>query len=741
MADTRTYNPLLASSITELVRCDANKKKALDRIKMKTVRDILYRFPVRYTHIGETKMIKELEHGEHVTIYGHITGLKTKKSFRSRVPMSEGKLMDMSGDSIKVVWFHQPYIAKMIQDDSLVKLSGTISIKNGAKSFMNPEIERVADLPIDGHDSLFRDDEKEVAEIGMPLYRETRGVTSKWVHHVLMRVFNHAEFENIHDPLPEYIRKKYSLPDLKTALVWIHMPRKESDAEAARKRFAFEEIFLVQLQAQQYRATYEEMYSHEIRINQSKLTEFIDRFPFTLTDSQQEAIDTIVTDIESDRPMSRLIEGDVGSGKTAVAASVAYAIAMQSPEKKSFGNFQIAYMAPTEVLATQLFENFVNYFAHTGFQIALMTGSGCRKYPSKVTPSGWTDISRAQLKKWIANGEVPMVIGTHALISKSLEFKNLGLVIVDEQHRFGTKQRMELAQKAGHSPHYLSMTATPIPRTLALTMYGDLDLTVIDQMPSGRKPVQTEIVHATQRDGVYAEIRKNLEAGRQLYVICPRIYSPNDNQPLTDDQWRELSPAKQKALQLKSVENEVKRLQKDIFPEYRIGSLHSKLKKEEKADIMTQFYAHELDILVATSVIEVGVNVPNATMIIIEGAERYGLAQLHQLRGRVMRGSHQPYCYLFTTNDMAEATATRLDAFIKAKNGFELAEYDLALRGAGSLMGDKQSGLSDLAMEALKNPKLVEFARNEAKAIITEDPTLDSWPELEVYMKGLVHFE
>jgi ATP-dependent DNA helicase RecG len=226
-----------------------------------------------------------------------------------------------------------------------------------------------------------------------------------------------------------------------------------------------------------------------------------------------------------------------------------------------------------------------------------------------------------------------------------------------------------------------------------------------------------------------------------MYVICPRIYSPNSDQPLTDSAWQELSPMKQKALQLKSVEEEVARLQKDIFPEYRIGSLHSKLKKEEKTDIMAQFYAHELDILVATSVIEVGVNVPNSTMIIIEGAERYGLAQLHQLRGRVMRGSHQPYCYLFTTNDMADTTATRLDAFLKAKNGFELAEYDLALRGAGSLMGNKQSGLSDLAMEALKNPKLVEFARNEAKAIISEDPTLDSWPELEVYMKGLVHFE
>ncbi|MCB9808976.1 ATP-dependent DNA helicase RecG [Candidatus Nomurabacteria bacterium] len=732
---------LLDQPLSSVVRCDVKKKTALKRIGIITVRDLLYYFPVRYTHIGTTKLISEVEHNEHVTIYGHITNLSIKKSFKSRVPMSEAKLTDVAGTSIKVLWFHQPYIAKMIENDSLVKLSGTVSIKNGRKSLMNPEIEKVADLPIDAHDSLFQNEQDNAAEVGMPLYRETRGVTSKWMYHTIAKILSHADFERLEDPLPQYIRNTYSLPDIKTALVWIHMPRKQSDAEAAKKRFAFEEIFFVQLQAQQYRATYEHMYSHQIRINHNKLDEFIGRFPFTLTDSQSDAIQNIVNDIESDKPMSRLIEGDVGSGKTAVAASVAYAVASQSPEKKSFGNFQVAYMAPTEVLATQLFENFIQYFGHTGMSVALMTGSGCRKYPSKVNPSGWTDISKNQLKKWIANGEIPMVIGTHALISKNLAFKNLGLVIVDEQHRFGTKQRMELARKAGHAPHYLSMTATPIPRTLALTIYGDLDLTIIDQMPSGRKPVITNVIDPIKRKNVYADIRAELENGRQLYVICPRIYSPNATQPLTEESWRELSPAKRKALRLKSVEDEVERLQKDIFPEYHIGSLHSKLKKDEKEKVMEQFSNHELDILVATSVIEVGVNVPNATMIIIEGAERYGLAQLHQLRGRVIRGTHQAYCYLFTTGDMAESTSERLSAFLKAKNGFELAEYDLALRGAGSLIGNKQWGISDLAMEALKNPKLVEFARTEAKKIITEDPTLESWPDLETYLKQGVHFE
>ncbi|MFA7000161.1 MAG: helicase-related protein, partial [Candidatus Paceibacterota bacterium] len=427
-----------------------------------------------------------------------------------------------------------------------------------------------------------------------------------------------------------------------------------------------------------------------------------------------------------------------------------------------FGNLQVAYMAPTEVLATQLYENFIQYFEHAGISIALMTGSGCRKFPSKSAPwekgtqtKTWTPIAKNQLLKWIKNGEIPIVIGTHALISKTVEFKDLGLVIIDEQHRFGTNQRMKLVKKHGHAPHYLSMTATPIPRTLALTIYGDLDLSIIDEMPAGRKQVITEIVPENKREASYEKIKKELEAGRQLYVICPKIgeefgesvlgsitetVEPSTSQKPSKVLWR---ADENTFSELRSVTTESKRLKKDIFPNYNIDIMHSKMSKEKKEKVMKDFANKKIDILVSTSVIEVGVNVPNATVIIIEGAERFGLAQLHQLRGRVIRGTYQSYCYLFA-DAKSDKTIDRLKALTKAANGFELAELDLQLRGAGLLSGNKQWGITDLGMEAIKNIKMVEAARTEAIKMITSDTDLKSFPLLASTLtaKNLkLHFE
>ena len=462
--------------------------------------------------------------------------------------------------------------------------------------------------------------------------------------------------------------------------------------------------------------------------------------------------------------MSRLVEGDVGSGKTFIAATVAYAVIKNRPIGQNFGNIQVAYMAPTEVLATQLYESFIDYFDHTGISIGLMTSSGCRKFPSKSASwengkqiRTWTTISRNQLLKWIKNGEIPIVIGTHSLISKSVEFEDLGLVVIDEQHRFGTNQRMKLAKKEGHSPHYLSMTATPIPRTLALTIYGDLDLSIIDQMPEGRKKVITEIVSENKRSEAYEKIKKELEDGRQLYVICPKIEGAEEIGQIvpgriTQDDGPSTSKKPTKVLlradgnnlsDLKAVTTEAKRLKKDIFPNYNIEIMHSKMTKEKKEKVMRDFYEHKIDILVSTSVIEVGVNVPNATSIIIEGAERFGLAQLHQLRGRVIRSNHQSYCYLFA-DAKSDVTINRLKALTKAANGFELAELDLSLRGAGLLGGDKQWGITDVGMEALRNIKMVEAARNEAIHIIEKDEDLRSSPLLAKTLasKNLkLHFE
>lgn len=725
----------LSDKLETQFRIDPLQKKALDKLFIRTVRDLLFYFPSRYTDISDVRHINTAEAGETITILGTISKLKTKKSFKSKIPMGEAVLSDITG-SIHLVWFHQPYIAKILKEGSVVRVTGKISDnKTYGLTLTNPQINPEDVLPINLHDSLFRT-ETEMQQFGYPIYPESRGVTSLWIYHTIQKILKSDCVKEIVDYIPKNILEKYNLPALHTALVWIHMPQNKEHAEIARKRFAFEEVFFIQLARQQERKEYQSLFSYKLVIPENDIKDFISRFPFTPTASQSHTIRTILDDLQADRAMSRLVEGDVGSGKTFVAATVSYAVIKNRPVGQTFGNIQVAYMAPTEVLATQLFENFITYFEHTGISIGLITGSGCRKYPSKSAHwengkqvKTWTPIAKNQLLKWVKNGEIPIVIGTHALISKSVEFEDLGLVIIDEQHRFGTNQRMKLAKKEGHAPHYLSMTATPIPRTLALTVYGDLDLSIINEMPKGRKEVITKIISPDKRDDAYEAIRKELIAGHQAYVICPRIDEPD--------------PDKEQAVQTKSVMTEAKRLQKDIFPNYRIGIMHSKMTKQKKEDVMQEFKDHNLDILVSTSVIEVGVNVPNATAIIIEGAERFGLAQLHQLRGRVIRSNDQSYCYLFA-DAKTDKTLERLKALTRAANGFELAELDLSLRGAGLLGGNKQWGVTDLGMEAIKNIKMVEAARTEATKLIEKDEKLMSFPLLAKALKEKdldLHFE
>ena len=454
-----------------------------------------------------------------------------------------------------------------------------------------------------------------------------------------------------------------------------------------------------------------------VAVNREALVDFIQSFPFPATQAQMHAIDAIVADFQKTHPMLRLLEGDVGSGKTAVAAATAYLVATSVPKGRIAGTLQVAYLCPTEILAKQHFSTFVSYFRDHPIPIGLITGSECRKFPSKVNKEESTHVSKAQFRKWVANGEIPIVIGTHALIEKSLSFKYFAYAIVDEQHRFGTSHRQKLATKGEIAPHLLSMTATPIPRTLALTLYGDLDLTILDEMPAGRKRVMTEVLGPKEREKAYERVRAELTAGHQAYVICPRIDEPD--------------PAKELALIAKSVKAEAARLKKEVFPESTISILHSKMTPAEKESTMKKFENDEIDILVATSVVEVGVNVPNATVILIEGAERFGLAQLHQLRGRVLRSVHQSYCFALPEST-GETTRERMKAFKNAKNGFELAEYDLALRGAGELAGGRQWGVSDIAMEALKNIKLVEAARTEAAQLVARDPNLRNYPALSL---------
>lgn len=717
-------------------RLTKNQKSALQKLGIETLNDILYHFPNRYEESQKIDKIKDLQESsgpEKISLYGKLSSIETGKTFRGKIAVARGTLKDDTG-TLKLIWFSQPYIAKMFAVGDFVRVSGNYN--SDKNSITNPQIEKINYEESFSRTGLFqnKDNQRKI----LPIYSESKGISSNWFNHATEKILSQINLDEINDPVPIKILEKYNLPSLKTSLIWIHHPQKISDSESARKRFAFEEIFYIQLARQMDREQNKNLKSFRIETKDDEIKKFMSSFGFEMTNAQKNAVTDILKDIKKEFPMSRLLEGDVGSGKTAVAAVAVYATIKNRPKNQDFGNLQVAYMAPTEILAKQHFENFINFFTGTGIKIGLITGSGCYKFPSKIIKTdidgnkiqNYTKISRSQLLKWVENGEIPILIGTHSLIQKSVIFKNLGLVIIDEQHRFGTKQRQKLSRKEGFAPHLLSMTATPIPRTLALTIYGDLDLTLIDEMPKGRKSIITEIVskNETARTEVYEKIRTEINEGRQAYIICPRIDEPD--------------PEKAAAIYAKSVKTEANNLRKKIFPGFVIDELYSKMKPDEKEKVMKKFQSGEINILVSTSVVEVGVNVPNATIILIEGAERFGLAQLHQLRGRVLRSNHQAYCFVFNESNNQKSN-DRLNALVNAKNGFELSEYDLKLRGSGELSGLKQWGVSDIGMEAIKNIKMVEAARKEASAIIKNDSELKNHAEIAIIVskRKNIHFE
>lgn len=721
LLDTTMQTITLHAKLADCFRLTDLQKQGLKKLGLETVSDLLWYFPYRYEDASKSESIRNLSKGERVTLFGKIKNLKTEKGFRSKIPMAKGVLEDDTG-KIDLVWFNQPYIAKMIKEEVFVKAEGIVGERDGKFYISNPQVEAVTKVPSGLSDSLF---EESSSQVLYPVYKETQGVTSNWIFHTLQKIFKSGVLSQIREYIPSFILERYSLPSLSSALIWVHYPKQKDHYVASRKRFAFEEVFLIQLILQKERKENQKLHSLVLSHTQKNVEEFISRFPFALTNAQQKTIESILTDFKKGSPMARLLEGDVGSGKTAVAATAAFVVTQNRPDGKEYGHLQVAYMAPTEILAEQHFKSFIELFKGLHVPMGLITGSGCKKFPSKVNESEGTTISKNQLLKWVQNGEISILIGTHALIQKKVSFKNLAFVIIDEQHRFGTEQRKKLARKDGLVPHLLSMSATPIPRTLALTIYGDLDLSLLNEMPAGRKKIITEIITGSKRDEMYAKIKTGLEEGRQAYIICPRIDEPD--------------PDKIKALYAKSVKEEALRLKKTIFSKYNIGILHSKMTPKEKEKVMFEFKEKKIDILVATSVVEVGVNVPNATMILIEGAERFGLSQLHQLRGRVIRGNHQAYCFVFTESK-TDKTIERLQAFKNAQDGFELAELDLKLRGAGELSGGKQWGITDLGMEAIQNIKMVEAARNEAEKIINTATYLLEFPLLRQKLETLILF-
>jgi ATP-dependent DNA helicase RecG len=720
----------LDTPLSTLSRLTLNHKTALAKLGLVTIKDLIYYFPVRYADMTDIVSTNSLTKGQAITLFGIMEKVSIRRSFKGHMPMTEALVVDNAG-AIRSIWFNQAYIGKMYPDGTKVKVSGIVQIDSKGPFLSNPSIERAGEVVLSGDESLFQsNNEGKGMNFLTPVYRETKDITSNFLYSLLKKSIPSGILQDIEDPIPKHILKKLNLPELKQALLYIHFPKSESLTIAARKRFAFEEIFYLQVKQYQEKVEAKHSLAYQIHVDKKSTTAFIKQFPFKPTEAQRNAINSILEDIARDEPMGRLLEGDVGSGKTFVAAVITHAILQNKASDKI--PLQIAYMAPTEILAKQHFDSFISYFKNTGIELGLLTSSGCLKFPSKEDASSPTSISRKQLTTWLKDGRVSIVVGTHALIQKSVTFAHLALVIIDEQHRFGMKQRKLLAQKKNQEehrlPHLLSMTATPIPRTLALTIFGDLDLTVIDAMPMERKKIITEIIPSSKRKETYEKVRLELQAGRQVYVICPRI----------DEQDEE---EKQKRI-LKSVNEEAKHLSEVIFPEFIVDILHSKMKKEEKEMVMQDFLEKKSDILVATSVVEVGINVPNATVVIIEHADRFGLAQLHQLRGRVGRREYQSYCYLFTESK-GEMTETRLKALVNAKNGFELAELDMKARGIGALMDGKQWGISDLAMEAIKNPKLVEIARSEARTLLDIDPTLSKSPLLKqvITERTTVHME
>jgi len=687
------------------------------QLGINTVGELLCHFPVRYEDFSDVVKISEISPGEKCTVRGIVKKTSVRRAWRKRMFLVESEIEDGSG-KIRAVWFNQTYIQNSMGVGKVVNLSGAPSAerKSGQLYFSNPSYEIIS-----GNTAARA---KHTARI-VPIYPETKGLTSRGIRYVIKPILESVKIPE--EIIPEKIMSKHGLMGLAPSLRLIHFPNSISDAEKARRRFSFEELFILELRLLGERAKNVKNNAYKIDIDINLLKSLTAGLPFKLTMSQKKALWEISKDMSRSYPMNRLLQGDVGSGKTIVAALAGICAAN--------GGFQTAFMAPTEILARQHYETLKKTFPNFDGGIALVTGSGAKIYYARELE---THADKNTVKREIEKGGVKIVVGTHALIAKKrtgengITFKKLALVIVDEQHRFGVKQRALLLGRGDTGggktsaerqiPHFLSMSATPIPRTLSLALWSNLDFSSITEMPKNRKPIDTRVVEPRERPAAYAFIRNEIARGRQAFVVCPRIEPATNDEQLTTKELYELI--------VKSVKEEYEKLSKKIFPGLFVAMLHGRMKAEEKEKIMRDFSLNKTNILVTTSVIEVGVDVPNATIMFIEGAERFGLAQLYQFRGRVGRGEHKSYCFLFS-DSASKDIEKRLLSVAKAKNGLELAESDLKIRGPGEFLGDEQTGMPDLAMKALKNPALVEEALEAAKEIINEYESLSNYPELK----------
>lgn len=668
----------LSAPITELKGVGEELAKKLAILKIQTINDLVEYYPRRYEDYSNIAKIKDLRPGP-VTIEAQIKQVNGRY-VRRGMHITEAIASDDSS-SVRLVWFNQPYRAGAIKHGASYYIAGEYQLSRQRFAIMNPSMELVSDFPVN------------TARI-IPIYRETKGLKSaqirKLVREAVMGV------KDLPEHLPDWILKQQKLQVYARAVTEMHFPSGNKALELAKKRLGFEEVFQLTLAALLNKQEFSDEKGLPIPFNEKLARDFVSKLPFKLTDAQRKVVWQIYQDMAKPHPMNRLVEGDVGSGKTVIAAMAAL-MAMEQ-------GFQVALMAPTEILARQHAETLYKLLDSVGYggQVGLLTGS--------LKPA-----AKKIMHDKIKSGEVRLIIGTHALISEKVAMDKLGLIVVDEQHRFGVDQRKKLQAKAGHMPHVLHMTATPIPRSLALTLYGELDISVLDELPPGRQPIETKIVSPNSKKGLFEKLDKQIEAGRQVFVVCPLI-----------------SEGEAKGL---SAEETFEQLSQHEFKHRKVALLHGRMKAEQKERVMQDFLDHKYDILVSTTVIEVGVDVSNATVMLIVGPERFGLAQIHQLRGRVGRGAHQSYCYLLSSD--SKAPSQHLRALETMSDGFKLAELDLTLRGPGAIYGTVQSGALDLRVAKLTDTKLIAAARACAQEFIDKSEKLKNYPYLDTKITAL----
>lgn len=699
--------------------------KKLQKLRIETVGDLLYYFPFRYEDFSNITPIDKIKVGQQNCLIGQLKEIKNIKTWKKRITITEALVEDKTA-AIRAVWFNQPFLVKNLKAGDNVSLAGRAQIGKNDIFLSNPIYEKISS-------------QNDLTNLGriVPIYNETTGLSSRWLRYIIKTILT-REIKQISEILPPEILKENNFLPIDDALWQIHFPVSLSLAQKARERFAFEELFLVELSVLKTRLKVNQQKAPAIPMNVNLMKKFTESLEFRLTNAQRKCAWQILKDTEKPCPMSRLLQGDVGSGKTVVAVMAAL--------NAIKNGYQVSFMAPTEILAKQHFYQAAKLLRPFKIRIALLTGKEDQIISQKLgyqTKSGFRpetiEISRDKILQKTKKQEIDLLIGTHALIQDKVKFAKLGLVIIDEQHRFGVEQRARLCDKEKRGvnllPHLLSMTATPIPRTLALTVYGDLDLSLIDEMPKNRKEIITKIIDPGQRQEAYNFIRKEVKNDNRVFVICPRI----EKSEIPEGEPRSATAGKQNSKQnywteAKAVKEEYEKLSKNIFPDLKLGMLHGKMKTKEKEKTMRHFRDGKIQILVSTSVVEVGIDISKATVMLIEGAEYFGLAQLHQFRGRVGRAERQSYCFLFTESGSRNAKQ-RLNALVKTKSGFELAEKDLSIRGPGCLWGKKQWGLPDLVMANLTNLALVEKTREAAKTILTNDPALNKHPLLQNRVK------